>query len=84
MWVASLLPRALAGCSFGYHCSGLDLYRIARDSIALVSLLEKLFHLEKLSLMETRITRYDVNDLFMRSSSAGLLAVSPIGTHFWW
>ena len=37
-----------------------------------------------LSLMEKRITCYDVNDLFMRSSSAGLLAVSPIGTHFWW
>ena len=38
MWVASLLPRGLAGCSFGYHCSGLDLYRIARVCIALVSM----------------------------------------------
>ena len=43
-----------------------------------LSLLEKPFHLEK------RITCYDVNDLFMHSSFAGLLAVSPIGTHFWW
>ena len=38
MLVASLLPHGLARCLFGYHCFGIDLYRIARDSIALVSM----------------------------------------------